>query len=1203
MRVLPSSVRRPSPAVCLVALLVVAQAPTTAQAAAGAPVPPVSYGRDVRPILADRCFKCHGPDANTREAKLRLDERDAAVAEREGGAAIVPGDPQGSLLWQRITSHDDDERMPPPKSGKPALSAAELATVERWIRAGASYEAHWSFVPIVQPTVPVPPTPLASWVKNPIDAFVAAELHAAGLQPSPAAGPATLARRVFLTLTGLPPTPAELDAFTADRAPDAHERLVDRLLTEEPYRTRHAEHFAQPWLDAARYADTSGIHMDAGRQIWPWRDWLLEALRNDLPFDQFVRDQLAGDLLPEATQAQRVATGFLRAHVTTDEGGAIDEEYRIEYAAERTNTVGSVFLGLTMGCARCHDHKYDPISQEDYFRLFSFFNSNQEPGLYSQSPDSNRALEPFLEVPSAEHLAQRQQLQGAIAAADAALREVPADEAERRSEFFAQLQRDAGLTWPAAPIVAAVSRDGSTLTVQPDGTLVASGKNPGQDVHTVTLTTTARDLRLLCLEALPDASLPEGKVGRAPNGNAVLESVQLAARPLGSAGEFTPLPLVWAFADYEQGDGDYGITNALHDDDRGWAVGAHLRGAQPVRALFLSGVPFGGDAPTEVRVTLQYDSVYAQHTFGRVRLHLGTLGAGLLDRLPPASSGFYLAGPFAGENPNELYAAAHGPEQANALSTAQRWGKVGWRFDGGLRNATVHTNLPEGRNATYVAQQLYLPSARDCAVSLGSDDGFQLFVGGRKVAERQVDRAAGADQDEARFGAAAGANLLVLKVVNTGGQGGFFLRHKPAASTLEGDLRLWLLPPEAQDDALRDRISVAWRERFSPDFAARRQQRDSLREQLAAAEASTPKSMVMQEAMEARPTFVLQRGEYDKPDRNRPVTRNLPRMFGDLPADLPKNRLGLAQWLVSPQNPLLLRVAQNRLWEFVFGTGLVRTSEDFGHQGEWPSHQQLLDWLAAEFRQRGLSQRAMIRLLVTSATFRQSGRAAPAAKAQDPQDRLLGWFPRRRLSAEAIRDQALYTAGLLVERAGGPSVKPYQPKGLWQEVAMLQSNTRIYEQGTGEALWRRSLYTYWKRACPPPTLLTLDAPTREFCTIRRSSTNTPLQALALWNDEQFVEAARRLAERTLGEPGDDAARLASMHRRCTGQELDAEHLRLAQALLDQLRTRYAQSPADAKALVAVGQAPRSPDLQEPELAAWLLVANAFLNLDATLCID
>jgi hypothetical protein len=1173
--------------------------PWLCSAAALAQTPPnqVRYGRDVRPILADKCFRCHGPDAGTREGKLRLDERDAATAVRaDGSRAIAPGDHRQSLVWQRVGHTDPAERMPPRTSGKSALTAAEQATLAAWIDADASYEPHWAFVPPQRPAVPQVPG------AEPIEAFLRAAQDAHGLVPAPLADRSTLVRRAFLVLTGLPPTPAETAAFLADARPDAFARLVDTLLDSEPYRTRYAEHLASVWLDAARYADTCGIHMDAGRQIWPWRDWLLRALRDDLPFDRFVIEQLAGDQLPEAALDQRVATGFLRAHVTTDEGGAIDEEYRVEYAAERTSTVGSVFLGLTVGCARCHDHKYDPVRQEDYYRLFAFFNQNQEPGLYSQVPDSNRALEPFLKVPDAALEAEAQRTNAALAAAEAQLEVVPPEEAAQRAAFDAELAALGAVQWPATHVLTARSRHGAQLTLQGDGSVLASGPNPKRDVHELQLASEGGNLRLLCLEALPDASLPNGRVGRAPNGNAVLGSLRLWARPL-AGGEWQRVPLAWAAADYEQDNGDFFVTNTLRDDPQGFAVGAHLRPPQPVRVLFLAEAPFGDAAGTELRVELHYDTVYDQHVFGRVRLSAGSLGDGLLARLGSARGGLHYAGPFAANGPEALYSTAFGPEQAAAFAPQQTWGKVGWRFDPALRDGQAFSRLPEGQNATYVAQELFLPRAREVRLALGSDDGFQLYHNGREVAARRVDRGVAPDQDRAAFAAPAGRSLLVLKVVNTGGQGGAYLRHDEAPELLSGDLRLWLLPPWARDAALDARLAAAWRERFSPTFAAGRARVQALRDQLVELDRRTPRTMVMQDAPMPRPTFVLRRGDYDKPDPNRPVTASLPAMFGSLPADQLANRAALARWLVAEANPLLLRVQVNRLWEFVFGTGIVRTSEDFGLQGEWPSHPELLDWLVAEYRNRGLSTKALLKLLCTSAAFQRQSTLPAAARAQDPQNRLLTAFPRRRLSAEAIRDQALYAAGLLVERLGGPSVKPYQPEGLWQEVAMLQSNTRVYERGSGEALWRRSLYTYWKRACPPPTLQAFDAPTREFCTIRRSSTNTPLQALALWNDEQFVEAARLLAQRALQASTDDATRLDTAHQLATGRPLDADERTDALALLATLRTRYGSDRAAAEALVAVGQAPRAANLDPAELAAFTLLASAFLNLDTTLCID
>ncbi|MCA8975400.1 MAG: DUF1553 domain-containing protein, partial [Planctomycetes bacterium] len=616
---------------------------------------------------------------------------------------------------------------------------------------------------------------------------------------------------------------------------------------------------------------------------------------------------------------------------------------------------------------------------------------------------------------------------------------------------------------------------------------------------------------------------------------------------------------------------------------------------------FLSARPFGAEGATLVRITLDYRSRYAQHVFGRVRLQLGRLAETTLARLPIANSAFYVAGPFPHAR-DELYTANDGPEQVTRIDLDRRWGEVGWRYDD-TRPGSLNTRLPTGQNATYVGHQIFVPTRRKLEVSLGSDDGFQLYLDGVEIAANQVDRGARPDQDRAEFEVDGGTHALVLKVVNTGGAGGFYWRHDPAADELAGDMSLWLLPAASRDRQLEERLQLAWRDRFSPGYRDKRRAVAQAEASIAELAASTPQTMVMQERTERRDAFVLMRGQYDRPDRDRPVTPSLPAMFGPLPDDVPPDRLGLARWLVSDRNPLLHRVTVNRLFEFVFGAGLVRTSGDFGRNGERPSHPELLDWLAIEFRDHGTSVRGLLRMLVTSAAFRQQSRRRPEAAAIDGDDRLLAWYPRRRLTAEAIRDQALFASGLLVERLGGPSVKPYQPPGLWREVAMLQSNTRTFEQGSGDALWRRSLYTYWKRACPPPTLLTFDAPTREFCTIRRSVTNTPLQALALWNDEQFVEASRVLAERAWHVADDDRTRLGSIYRRCTGHDLDADRAARAQRLLDSLRARYRAAPDDARALIAIGEAPRDTAISEPEHAAFTLVASAFLNLDATLWID
>src|SRR5262245_32125127 len=476
----------------------------------------VRYDRDVRPILADRCFKCHGPDPGARRADLRLDESAFATAAKKHGTPIAPGDPGKSEVLARVASDDPDEMMPPPGSGKAHLQPHEREVLRQWIAAGAAYEPHWSFAAPVRP--PLPDVRAAAWCRNEVDRFVLARLERNGVSPPPEADRAALLRRLFLAVTGLPPTPEELAAFVADPAADAYDRMVDRLLDTEPYRSRHAERMAVPWLDAARYADTSGIHMDAGRQMWAYRDWVLQSYRDNLPFDQFVVDQIAGDLLPNATQSQQVGSGFHRCHVTTDEGGAIDEEYLVEYAVDRVATTGSVFLGLTLGCARCHEHKYDPISQEDFYRLYAYFDSNEEPGLYSQSPDANRALEPFLAVPSPEQDAREKQLQQDFAAGKQALAVPdPADD-QRQAQFAQDLAQRAALRWADATTAGALSANGATMTVETDGTVRATGSNPATDVHTILLRTDAVDLRLLALQALPDVH-KDGRVGRAPNGN------------------------------------------------------------------------------------------------------------------------------------------------------------------------------------------------------------------------------------------------------------------------------------------------------------------------------------------------------------------------------------------------------------------------------------------------------------------------------------------------------------------------------------------------------------------------------------------------------------------------------------------------------------------------------------------------------------
>ncbi len=1170
---------------------------------------PIQYSREIRRLLSDRCFQCHGPDASTREADLRLDEAQSATAVRSSGtAAIVPGNPEASELWKRINSHDAAEVMPPTSANKRPLSDDERSLLRTWIEQGAVYEPHWAFVPPTHHSLP--PVRDESWARNPIDRFVLAAQEAAGTHPSPEADPATLLRRVFMDLTGLPPTPAEIAAFVTDSRPDAYERWVDRLLTTEPYRSRLAERLAVPWLDAARYADTCGIHTDNGRQLWPWRDWVLRAFRDNMPYNRFLTEQLAGDLLPEPTLDQLVATGFNRNHVTTDEGGAIDAEYLVEYAVDRASTTASVFLGLTMACARCHDHKFDPISQEDFYSFYAFFNSIEEPGLYTQTQDAKRAYEPFMVVPSPEIQAQIAAVDAKITDAAAAMTQIAPDEPQQREAFMAALLADGGITWSTPAVTAAASTDtATTLEPQPDQFILASGPAPAVEDYIITLRagdTTPAALRLLLIEATATDGDPAKPAGRNFNGNAVLTAVRLAARE-GEAADttWTDIPLRWAWADHEQTDGNHAAANVLDaTDNDGWAIAGHQKPGK--RLLFLlTDEPLAATADTHFRITLGFRSIYAAHSLARIRLSLGAINDAALAQLPASIGRWQVAGPFTAPRA-ELFDKAFGPE-SGAISAARTFGETlpRWTFDLKLvDNAPV--SLGDGTNIFYVGRTIYSPTDRTINLSLGSDDGFRLFVNGTEAASRNVERGVMPDQDAATITLKPGANSLVLKVVNTGGTSAYYHSAKPREGELPHDLVAALLPPAALSAPQSQLAASAWRRAFLPAYRDAEAAQQKLIAERKSLEDNLPRTMIMKELATQRETFILSRGQYDKPDSARPVQRAVPKALGSLPTDAPRSRLGLANWLTSPENPLTARVAVNRFWEMLLDSGLVRTSEDFGLQGEWPTHPELLDTLAVQFRESGWDVHLLLRTIVTSSTYRQSSRVRTDLAETDPDNRLLTYYPRRRMTAEQIRDLALYSAGLLVEQLGGESVKTYQPDGLWQEVAMPASNTRIFARGDGPDVWRRSLYTYWKRACPPPSLQTLDAPTREACVIRRAVTNTPLQALVTWNDEQFVEAARELARHVLLAPdsrGDDSARLSLLFLRCTGREPDDTELTLLRGGLADFRHRFADSPQDAALLVTVGVSPATHDVPWSELAPWTMLANAVLNLHETITQD
>jgi hypothetical protein len=780
--------------------------------------PKVDFARDIQPILSGHCVACHGFDSKTRKARLRLDVRDTAVARK----AIVPGNPAASKLIERIEAVDESERMPPPEARKP-LSDRQKRLLRAWIEQGAPYARHWAFL---APRPVVPPQVMAATIAgNPIDAFILDRLRREGMRRAPEADRATLLRRLTLDLTGLPPTLAEIDAFLADRAPDAYEKVVGRLLASP----RYGERMAQAWLDAARYADTNGFNNDEDRTQWPWRDWVIDAFNANMPYDRFIVEQLAGDLLPRATLSQKVATAFHRNQVHNTEGGIIAEEYRIEYVADRVHTTATVFLGLSLQCARCHDHKYDPISQREYYQFFAFFNSAPD----NQAGYSNpSAAEPFLRIPSA--------------------------------------QQQARLAW--------------------------------------------------------------------------LEKQRLALA-------------------------------------------------------------------------------------GKLQKREGEIVAGL------------------------------------------RWEKG------------LHTH-----------------------------------------------------------------------------QRGYLERIDPGYRRLRADLA----------GTIRQKAEL---------------------------EKSLPALMIAQDLPAARPTFLLRRGQYDQPgDRVEP---GIPSALPPLPAGAQANRLGLAKWLVDPGNPLTARVAVNRFWQMLFGTGLVKTVEDFGATGELPSHPELLDYLAGEFVRDAWDVKALLMRIVTSGAYKQSSRVTAEQRERDPENRLLARGARYRLSAETVRDNALAISGLLSGRIGGPSVKPYQPAGLWEDVTVERRGRYVPDKG--ENLYRRSLCTFWKRTCPPPALMSFDAPNREVCVARRAVTNTPLQALVLLNDPTYVEAARKLAERMLAEGGSGPEGPLTFAFRCaTARPPSSAEQRILLNIRQAALARFRGDPEAARKLLGVGDSGRDRTRDDVDLAAWTTVASVILNLDETI---
>ena len=1006
----------------------------------------LEFNRDVRPILSDNCFKCHGPDKVKRKGDLRLDVEAAAKAAVEDRFAIVPGQPDKSGIIARMESTDPDEHMPPHDSGL-QITPRQVAVLRQWIEQGAPWQAHWSFIP---PKRSVPPAVKdAAWCRTPVDRFILGRLEQQGWKPSPEADANALLRRVSLDLTGLPPTPAEVESYLADRSEVRYERLVDRLLASP----RFGERLTSRWLDAARYADTNGYQSDGERSMWRWREWVIDACNTNMPFDQFTIEQLAGDLLPKATLAQRIATGFNRNHRGNAEGGIVPEEFACEYVVDRVDTTATVWLGLTMGCARCHDHKYDPITQHDFYSMFAFFNN---------VPENGRALKignsaPVLTAPTAAQAKQQAAFERRLVTAEARLH-------EREPQIAA-----AQAAWEkAAPVVPWTITRGLQARFELNGNAGPARFEAGE------------------------SAFKEG--GAEFDGKRFIN-----CGDTGAFGFFDKFTLA-AWVNPRGPDGAILSRMAEADDDSGFASD------QDGYRVFLKD--------------------------GRVQVHLTKRW--LDDALRVETT--------AALNKNE-------------------WQHVTVVYDGSRLAAGVKIYVNGRRQEQRVLldqlNQTFLSlSALRIGAGGGPEHRFQGLVRDVRVYARAI------DDEEA--GIIANAQPL------------------PELARIPRDQRTQAQAAKLRGCFLAEHAGPELREAYAQTLAAR--------EELAAFVEKLPTVMVMEEMRQPRATFVLTRGEYDKPAER--VSASVPASLPGLTDSTAPNRLDLARWLVTPKHPLTARVAVNHQWQMLFGTGLVKTTEDFGAQGEAPSHPELLDWLATEFVRTGWDVKRMMKLLVMSSTYRQAARRNEATGA-DPENRLLARAPRLRLPAEMIRDQALSAAGLLVSDLGGASVKPYQPKGLQKDLSGTD-----YEQDHGDKLFRRSLYTFWKRTSPQPTMMTFDAAGRETCSVRPSRTDTPLQALALMNDVTFVEAARGIGQRMMREGGGTVeSRLSHAFQLVLTRRPKPAELAVLTAGYAEHLAHYRADRKAAEALVHAGESPVDATLDVTELAACSALAGLILNLD------
>ncbi len=1040
--------------------LVIALAPAPALAAPSSGE--IEFNRDIRPIFSHNCLACHGADSASRKGDLRLDVREAALTAK----AFVPGKPNESEILKRILSADPEEVMPPPASKK-KLTPSQIDLLKRWIAEGAEYQAPWSFLAPVRPAPPAVKN--EAWIKNPIDRFVLAKLESIGLTPAPEADRPTLARRLSLDMTGLPPKPEDVEAFVNDKSPDAYEKLVDKFQALPTW----GEHRGRYWLDAARYADTHGIHFDNFREMWTYRDWVIGAFNRNMPFDQFTIVQLAGDLLPNRTVDQQIASGFNRCNITTNEGGVIAEEYLVHYTRDRTETVGRVWMGLSINCMTCHDHKFDQLTQREFYEMAAFFNNTTQGAMDGNIKDTP----PIITVPGAGDRTRWDAIAGEVT------------EAKKKVEERKKL--------------ASADFDKWLESAKPE-TFAAMVPTEGLKLH---LELAGGDGNNIAYQL--DGKPQQAALSVAP----VWDAGHLAAQALKISGPTVELP---AAGDFEK--------------DQPFTAAAWVK-----------------VAPNQTGSVVSRMDDQAKYRGWDLWLEGGKVGTHII---------------------HEWEGDALKVVSKNPIPTGQ-WAHVLVTYDGGGKAAGVKVYVNGAVQQVNVA-------ADKLKGSTHTEVPFK--IGQRSTSSRINDALV---QDVRLYGRVL-LSIEIEKLVK--GVKARQIVSKPADQRTPAEKKElfdWYLPTL---DTSYQELATSLKK---------------LEDEQVAIKARGTIAHVMQEKGEAPMAFILHRGEYDK--RRDQVQAGTPKILPPFPSELPKNRLGLAQWMLRPEHPLTARVTVNRIWQELFGTGIVKTSEDFGLAGDLPVNQELLDWMAIEFREQGWDMKKFYKLLVTSAAYRQSALVTPAKLEKDPQNRLISRGPRFRMDAEMVRDYALASTGILSSKIGGPSVKPYQPDGVWEAVAMIGSNTRDYKRDSGENLYRRSMYIFWKRSAPPAQMDIFNAPNRETCTVRRERTNTPLQALATLNDPQYIEAARFLAQATLKQPAaETAARLDFVAQRIISRPLKAEESAVVEGVLKDLLAFYQGHVEDAKKLIATGESKPDASLDPAQLAAWTMVVNELLNLDEVL---